>query len=126
MKKLELKHIAPYLPYKLKAKQFGKTLEMVCQPHKDNHIALFAILVNTQAKPILRPLSDLTKEIEHNGKKFVPLDRLTSRGFALANYRKLPYGDIEKLFEWHFDVFGLIDQGLATDINQLKQEEDKK
>ncbi len=28
------------------------------------------------AKPILRPLSDLTREIEHNGKKFVPIVEL--------------------------------------------------
>lgn len=29
------------------------------------------------------------------------------------------YWIIEKLLEWHFDVFGLIEQGLAIDINTL-------
>ena len=27
----------------------------------------------------------------------------------------------QKLFEWHFDVFGLIDAGLAIDINTLEK-----
>ena len=27
-----------------------------------------------------------------------------------------PYWMIQKLFEWHFDVFGLIDQGLALPL----------
>lgn len=30
---------------------------------------------------------------------------------------------IQKLFSWHFDVFGLIDKGLAIDENTLKTEE---
>mgnify|MGYP003591257786 CR=1 FL=1 len=29
-------------------------------------------LVNERGKPVLRPLSDLTKPIEHNGEKFIP------------------------------------------------------
>lgn len=27
---------------------------------------------------------------------------------------------MQKLIEWHFDVFGLIEKGLAIDINTLK------
>jgi len=27
----------------------------------------------------------------------------------------------EKLISWHFDVFGLIEKGLAIDINTLKE-----
>ena len=30
-----------------------------------------------------------------------------------------PKNDYEKLFEWHFDIFGLIEKGLAIDINTL-------
>ena len=29
------------------------------------------------------------------------------------------YGIVEKFIEWHFDIFGLIEQGLAIDINTL-------
>ena len=34
------------------------------------------------AKPFLRPLSDLTKEIEHNGEKFVPILKLCEHSFS--------------------------------------------
>ena len=34
-------------------------------------------------------------------------------------YETTNYETIEKLFEWHFDVFGLIEKGLAIDINTL-------
>ena len=30
------------------------------------------------------------------------------------------YIEVVKLFEWHFDVFGLIPEGLAIDINTLE------
>ena len=32
---------------------------------------------------------------------------------------KQKYWIAQKLFEWHFDVFGLIEAGLAIDINTL-------
>ena len=31
------------------------------------------------------------------------------------------YSVISKLFEWHFDVFGLINKGLAIDISTLSE-----
>ena len=33
---------------------------------------------------------------------------------------RAPYGFVLNLLEWHFDVFGLIEKGLAIDINTLK------
>ena len=93
-------------------------------------------------KPILRPLSDLTKEIEHNGEKIVPIDYINgefsleipdkielqnwvknrSIHFVLAEWVGIEdlYKLFKLLFKWHFDVFGLIDKGLAIDINILK------
>ena len=140
-------------------------------------------------KPILRPLSDLTKDIEYRGEKFVPLKKLheldetnyfgntEEKGYKLRfmdkvisvkhntyklsgteefvvkylvetsnigdliysfsydpelrrflkrdDTRSIPLGIgyqldmFNKLFEWNFDVFGLIDKGLAIDINTL-------
>ena len=85
--------------------------------------------------PILRPLSDLTKEIEVNGEKFVPYKKL---GWILYRNEcgigsELSFGDahsgtvnvldylddLEKIYEWHFDIYGLIEQNLAIDINTL-------
>ena len=93
-------------------------------------------------KLILRPLSDLTKEIEHNGERFIPINELNDKTKFMGNQFKI-YIDIngdtrllyigqpnrdfirglnpkEKLIEWHFDVFGLIDKNLAVNLNEVK------
>jgi hypothetical protein len=115
MKKLELKHLASYLPYGLKFKDSYAddvsiyTLSSNQLSHwESGHIKPFL--------PILRPLSQLTQEIEHNGERFVPMDLLAEDScfyfdnkFVLAQ----PYWVIEKLLEWHFDIYGLIDNNLA-------------
>ena len=83
--------------------------------------------------PILRPLSDLTKKIEIDGETFRPFHKLDHdfelqnntylclilHGARIINLFDHPYEIMQKLFEWHFDVFGLIDKGLAIDINTL-------
>jgi len=146
--KLELKHLAPYLPYGLNIGQFDNgfmfELEMVIDYKKlkrGNYVNIDYV-DGVKYKPILRPLSDLTKEIEHNGEKFIPCKQL-AKGEHFPNTYSfkieidtlnvvgyytpeswLPlvshYELWEKLFEWHFDVFGLIEKGLAIDINTLK------
>jgi hypothetical protein len=35
--------------------------------------------------------------------------------------RYLPNWTVEKLLEWHFDIYGLIEAGLAIDINTLEK-----
>lgn len=123
-------------------------------------------------KILLLPLEYLTKEIEVNGEKFVPIKELFQiayhsiygyrftdgeylmiseehlalqatetvslpntttiykYGFTVelpnqflmscnGNYLTIPNLTMyEKLFEWHFDVFGLIEKGLAIDFNE--------
>lgn len=87
-------------------------------------------------KPILRPLSDLTKEIEHNGEKFIPIERLQNgETYCHMVYDEnvlmgaeeiisvplsMPLAVYQKLIEWHFDIFNLIENGLAIDKNTLK------
>jgi len=138
--KLELKHLAPYLPYGLRLKFISKF--NIDKLSNENIVILKTIdegkisingykTNNTAYKPILRPLSDLTKEIEVNGEKFVPIDWIDKNHNA-NNYATCAimldstielgfYKDFQKLFEWHFDVFGLIEKGLAIDINTLNQ-----
>lgn len=87
-------------------------------------------------KLCLRNLSDLTKEIEHNGERFVPIRWFELNGYAPAglemdgetfvfgdsimwSVEEIHYNMVQKLFEWHFDIFDLIPQGLAININQL-------
>lgn len=134
--KLEIKHIAPYLPF-----------DVTTKLRTDNEYPVYTIvgltpkgiltigdnghnLLETKFEdclPVLRPLSDLTNEIEHNGEKFVPIERLTEKCklqqklFGLQNTIDLKAIDYLKLIEYHFDVFGLIEQGLAVNFNDVKQ-----
>lgn len=80
-----------------------------------------------QIKCYKRPLSDLTKEIEVNGEKFVPINKMpsnwqryTNNEIQAHNIQALNYRTFQLLLEWHFDVFGLIEKGLAIDFNTLQ------
>lgn len=96
-------------PYKLTSEWFKSALEF-------------------KNKPILRPLSDLTKPIEHNGEKFVPIEKVAySYGYEIRISRnKLlqpimceQFNVVLQLIEWHFDIARLIEKGEAIDVNTL-------
>jgi hypothetical protein len=77
MEKLELKHLAPYLPYGLNI--LIKRLKYPVSEYVEKlSISNLGVIENKiyNVKPILRPLSDLTKIIEHNGDKFVPIKKI--------------------------------------------------
>lgn len=76
-------------------------------------------------KLLLRPLSDIDKEIEHNGEKFVPIEKIAIYNTAQYLIYQIQSGFIEvivfeQLIKWHYDVFGLIDHGLAENMNTYK------
>ena len=81
-------------------------------------------------KPLLYPLSKLTEEIEHNGENIIPatvleiLEHGETDGFFHQNCTWIPEGlsfrVVQKLFEYHCDVHGLIDQGKAIDVTTLE------
>ncbi len=141
--KLELKHIAPYLPFGLKILHFDNQRKMNAGNGSSTHwIGITATLQRQgeNCKPILRPLSDLTKEIEVGGERFIPIDKIDyefgmlyyfasgNKGLLIKRRNTNIYAYSmdyfliqQKLFEWHFDVFGLIEQGLAIDINTLSK-----
>jgi hypothetical protein len=130
--KLELKNLASYLPY---------GLQIIDHLPKDTKFTMYGSNIDyciNYCKPILRPLSDLTKEIEVNGEKFVPMNILFNcdefdsiighssieyaNDFIKSNDRLSLCYDFyfwQKLLEWHFDIYGLIENGLAIDINTL-------
>ena len=64
--KLELKHLAPYLPYELQmyceTMNGCETFKWTLQPNNIDDVLGF------QNKPILRPLSDLQKKLRLMGK----------------------------------------------------------
>lgn len=141
--KLELKHIVPYLPYGLKVKTTNEVSKDKIHTPKfiDTELELIYLKeipfkINQSLKechlpyikPILRPLSSMTKE------EFAELRSKLDDGVLL---KLTPNGDIyikcndeiylyevnilnDFLFSNHFDVFGLIDSGLAINRNNLK------
>lgn len=127
MRKLELKDIAPYLPYGVLVTMDGwdNYLKLVADRYElDTYEMSINLVLELQPKLILHPISDLTKEIEINGEKFVPLDKLGWNSYSHIkdgyDMTGIAYSYIEKLISWHFDVFGLIPEGLAYDINTLE------
>ena len=137
--KLELKYLAPYLPYGLKIFVNEWKCEREISQLKQHSIVTKDFgnhLDFKHFKPILRPLSDLTKEIECNGVKLIPMDSiipliedhqtelnnpLNSEDPFKAMLDNLLSSNkmFLKLLEFHFDVFGLIEKGLAIDKNTL-------
>jgi hypothetical protein len=169
--KLETKHLAAYLPYELEVfNKFYSNIENLLAINTsgtcftDNFFKEWLHI--SKYKPLLRPLSQLTQEIEHNGERFVPMieivkmiepyyvkiDESTSdfnvinkcigkdRVYQLRyknNYnnqgeismlnfhenekclwhsdRIIPIKCHDKLFEWHFDIYGLIENNLAIE-----------
>lgn len=126
---LTIKELAPYLPYGLDLKintPFGTTdrkFEIDCGNDFNLHLSQCNI------KPILRPLSDLTKEIEVDGEYFIPsreyhylrFEEISSYkgGANVMNFIQVREQNV--LLELHFDIYGLIDAGLAIDINTLNK-----
>lgn len=90
--------------------------------------------------PILHPLSDLIKEIQHKGEKFVPsmilcdlwidygktkqgadsTQQMFYRWFSGIEIDAYPFYLVQKLIEWHFDIADLISKGEAIDVNTLE------
>jgi len=129
MKKLELKHLAGYLPYGLSCVENmddGVKIEFTLEVLNISNV-IDDIKYSNSILPILRQLSDLTKEIEVNGEKFVPVIEYDYLRFEEISTFKggcnamkfIQARELELLYEMHFDIHGLIEKGLAIDINNL-------
>lgn len=142
MEKLELKHLAPYLPYGLKFEVQGSLSSVEIKEatgFKLEHLSyinkhVYQIYFNVYGyefkdiKPILRPLSDLTKEhtleLKNDNDGCSWAEKLLGKNLRFFNYLTYKpmfnnYWEFESLVENHFDVFGLIEKGLAVNFNTL-------
>ena len=94
----------------------------------DNEHLSYENFINEEGhRLILHPLSDLTKEIEHKGEKFIPMKKI-----AIYNPNNVEYliecvvtGLVEyivlrQLIEWHFDLFDGIKNNEAINVNDLE------
>jgi energy-converting hydrogenase A subunit M len=133
--KLELKHLAPYLPYGLdcyftrNVKEENRIQKLISVLNIKENPCANLIHPLHQVKPILRPLSDLISliNIDFEDEKFKPIDVIIRKGgchSAVALHVKIGKGTLgfkyfDLLLQWHFDVFGLIEKRLAIDINTI-------
>ena len=131
---LELRYLAPYLPYRLKARFMHPSIEhqedgVLSAIYNLNDDVKFSINYSDDEhiwmyKPILRPLTDLyNDDIEG-----FSLSNMITHGFHNDfwyadnfNVNHLMYLDFIDLVSYHFDVFRLIDNGLAIDINTINK-----
>ena len=147
MDKLTIEQLAPYLPYGVQCSYLDilsnrrKTATLTGisksdgiettykRKYKGCHGDLISFNGNNNISILkfklhLRPLTALTKEIEVNREKFIPsnvLEYEEEYHYLLLkplNYN-MSFQNGLKLFQWHFDVFGLIEKGLAININTL-------
>ena len=140
---LTLKHLAPYLPYGLKcqwnqSKQFvlvglqkgNESVNNELWTWQDGSRYLTVYLY--ECKPILRPLSDFDGNNLEDIQDFIGFsqwcdaydDYFDIWTDNAANTDKLvlqaPYPIIQYFLFNHYDIFGLIPEGLAIDLNTVK------
>ena len=140
--KLELKHLAPYLPFSLEGvKNKGYRFYVNSVYNKDfendsfkSKYPIHGINSNgtincslDEFKPILRPLKSLSK----NDIDFMYFDIISTDNdmygtrdefedyFNETGIDHLPVCLYNYLVSKHFDIFGLINKGLAIDINTV-------
>ncbi len=132
--KLELKHLIDsykHQDYIYGASEFWKIYQI-----NENVITLFNGLhyndvhfkhFHLDYSIMKRPLHQLTTEIEHNGEKFVPMDRLEelyqqlgydrySIYFVMSHPKRMPYEIVEYLLSLYFDIDGFIKKKLAIEL----------
>ena len=142
MEKLELKHLAPYLPYKFKI-SIGKevyNMRAISSDIYDSRLFFqtFRNAIGTavylkyyfedydNCKPILRHLSGLTKlerdkiwlDVIATDSDAYSRDQLEDL-YTLEGVNHCPVMVYNYFLSKHIDVFGLIEAGLAIDINTL-------
>ena len=132
MKEPELKveHLVVYLPYKLKiqfvnnyydsatggAYNKNEIYEMTLRLIAD----LKPFISEPRFKPILYPLSDLTKPKFPDGSKNSNPTWWKLK-IQVGILDSLDYNTVQELLEKHYDLFGLIEKNLAISVHELPE-----
>jgi hypothetical protein len=140
--KLKLEELLPYLLYDLKIQVSGEFLDDDPEglPRIFTMVGIVdgEIIRNKQGYirnieediedvfPILKPLSDLSNEIEEGKPMFFPSHKLIKHIEQQQDIFNCSYSEIDYLIRNHFDVFGLIEKGLAINKNILIEKDIEK
>jgi len=118
---LEVKHLAAYLPYKIQYIEKDKDISTIFSLHlPDTEIPCFFIngiakYKDNNIKLVLKPMQYLVNEIH----KISPCPNFFNVDYLINTPLALNYEVVEKLFELHYDFFGLIKNNLAVDFNTI-------
>lgn len=122
---LEVKHLAPYLPYGLilqyvvreKVIKTGIMKSIIHNEDETHHTKVSIEFGEAEHiwmfKAVLRPLSQLGDE-----KYFYHYDKQEGLMMKRKNETYCRLNELDNLFKNHFDVFGLIDAGLAEPVTK--------
>ena len=144
MEKLTIEHLSPYFPYNLRMwdveneRQYIPELIGIVDSEKIRvtlprfpGVTLFEI---NALKPILRPIQEVEQYFENlygylehqDVTDYFDVDFLKSHDnieideIQFLKVEELPFGTLKVLLKHHFDVFGLIEKGLAIPVtNEL-------
>jgi len=123
--RIELKHLAPYLPYDLYFNRFEyKCIDKTTNPvtySKEKYpvkTQLNCVTLNgfnyKENKLLLKSMKSLSNEDVVRLKLFVDADKQ----YLIDNPLNCCYDDLQYLLSKHYDVFGFIDAGFAKEIKQ--------
>lgn len=111
--KLTLENIAPYLPYGLKRRLYGNfpiiegnenIVDDIRTVAFDDPKLIRQLIEWDTAKPLLFPLSSLTKEITVDGKTFVPIVELAKIAFPKKNWNNKGFASNGHFEKYHFYI----------------------
>lgn len=136
---LTIEHLSPYLPYELRLWHKGYKGKNILEcdvptgiyERPMSSVSMLSVLKEDSfLKPILRPISDLNLEwfqnsIDGDLENYLINCEPENKHLSIEvcdkvlGWSALSYEEYALLFRSHFDVFGLIENGLAIDINTL-------
>lgn len=132
-KSIPLKEIVGFLPYGLQVHRVAEANNPHIVTLTTGVLMLWEDNYYDEFKPIVRPMSDINKQIAYNREIFIPAEKYDliqdSEGNFFdriyADQCESPFVDVsityrnEWIFELHFDVYDWIKDGLAIDLNTL-------
>jgi len=94
-------------------------------PISDSNFTAYTFYKISEIKPYLRPMSSMTEEEIHKFQEILGSDIEVGYGFVNILYSSVhtfSFIELQVLFDWlnahHFDYRGLIEKGLAIEVNE--------
>jgi hypothetical protein len=130
----------PYALYGIRSDKKTHGLQKLTAIYEDGEkirvTGFYSWMLLKNYRPLLYPLSHLTKEIEVNGEKLILADKIFPKKEYNSDFDRQVdinslklqnsinhscsyFSVVQGLFKYHFDVFRLIEKGLAIDKTTL-------